>query len=314
MSLGGQELTKPRLGIALGSGGARGWVHVGVLQALKQQGIEPDVVCGCSMGALVGGAYVSGELDSLEAWALTITRMDMLRYLDVNIFNGGVIDGKSIMSMLQNFKEDALIESLEKPFIAVASDLLTGREIWLQEGSLSEAVRASISIPGIFSPQKTGGKWLLDGGLTNPVPVSACRALGAEIIIAVNPTADALGFRYRSHESPEEISPNEPRSALLDRLFDTVPDSIKSGVKAMTPDFLSSDIDRIGYFDVLSSSIDIMTDQIMRSRLAGEPPHIMLQPKLGQFSTLDFHRAEEAITEGRNIVQDALPALQKLIK
>jgi len=306
-------MTKPKLGIALGSGGARGWVHVGVLQALKKHGLEPDVVCGCSMGALVGGAYVSGELDSLETWALSIGRLDMLRYLDINILNGGVIDGESIMSILQNFKKDALIESLEKPFTAIATDLLTGREIWLQDGSLSEAIRASISIPGIFSPQKTGGKWLLDGGLTNPVPVSACRALGAEIIIAVNPTAGVLEYRYRDLETPEEINANEPRSALLDRLFDTVPDRIKSGVKAMTPDFLNADIDRISYFDVLSSSIDIMTDQIMRSRLAGEPPHIMLQPRLGRFGTLDFHRAEEAITEGRNIVQDALPALRKLM-
>lgn len=306
-------MAKPKLGIALGSGGARGWVHVGVLQALKKHGLEPDVVCGCSMGALVGGAYVSGELDSLETWALSIGRLDMLRYLDINILNGGVIDGESIMSILQDFKKDALIESLEKPFTAIATDLLTGREIWLQDGSLSEAIRASISIPGIFSPQKTGGKWLLDGGLTNPVPVSACRALGAEIIIAVNPTAGVLEYRYRDLETPEEINANEPRSALLDRLFDTVPDRIKSGVKAMTPDFLNADIDRISYFDVLSSSIDIMTDQIMRSRLAGEPPHIMLQPRLGRFGTLDFHRAEEAITEGRNIVQDALPALRKLM-
>ncbi len=312
-------MTKPKLGIALGSGGARGWVHVGVLQALKKHGLEPDIICGCSMGALVGAAYVSGELDSLETWALSIGRLDMLRYLDINILNGGVIDGESIMSILQNFKKDALIENLDKPFTAIATDLLTGREIWLQDGSLSEAIRASISIPGIFSPQKTRGKWLLDGGLTNPVPVSACRALGAEIIIAVNPTAGVLEYRYRDLETPEEINENEnenenePRSALLDRLFDTVPDRIKSGVKAMTPDFLNSDIDRISYFDVLSSSIDIVTSQIMRSRLAGEPPHILLQPRLGRFGTLDFHRAEEAITEGRKIVQDALPALRKLM-
>ena len=307
-------MAKPKLGIALGSGGARGWVHVGVLQALKKNGIEPDVVCGCSMGALVGGAYVSGELDSLEAWALSIGRLDMLRYLDIDILNGGVIDGESIMNILKNFKEDSPIESLDKPYIAIATDLLTGREIWLQDGSLSDAIRASISIPGIFSPYKTDGKWLLDGGLTNPVPVSACRALGAEIIIAVNPTANALEYRYRTQELPEDLNPNEPRSVLLDRLFDTVPDSIKSGVKAMTPDFLNADINRLSYFDVLSSSIDIMTDQIMRSRLAGEPPHIMLQPRLGRFSTLDFHRAEEAITEGRRIVQDALPALRKLMQ
>lgn len=307
-------MAKPILGIALGSGGARGWVHVGVLQALKQHGIEPDVVCGCSMGALVGGAYVSGQLDSLETWALAMRRRDMLRYLDIDILNGGVINGESIMSILQSFKEDVPIESLEKPYIAVASDLLTGREIWLQKGSLSEAIRASISIPGIFSPQKIDGKWLLDGGLTNPVPVSGCRALGAEIIIAVNPTAGVLKSRYRPSEQAKETGPIEPRTAMLDRLFETIPDSIKSGVKAITPDFLISDADRINYFDVLSSSIDIMMDQIMRSRLAGEPPHILLQPKLGQLGTLDFHRAEEAITEGHNIVQEALPELQKLMK
>ena len=181
------QTTKPKIGIALGSGGARGLIHVGVLQALKDEGMEPDIVAGCSMGALVGGAFAAGWLDELEEWAVTINRLDIVRLLDIDITNGGLIDGNRIKQFLQDFKGDVRINDLEKPYMAIATDLNTGREIWLQDGSLFDAIRASVSIPGFLTPFQANGKWLVDGGLTNPVPVSACRALGADIIIAVNP-------------------------------------------------------------------------------------------------------------------------------
>lgn len=314
------QMTKPKIGVALGSGGARGWIHVGVLQALKDAGMEPDVVAGCSMGALVGGAFAAGWLDDLEEWALTISRLDIVRLLDVDITNGGLIDGNRIKQFLQDFKGDIGIKDLEKPYMAIATDLNTGREVWLQDGSLFDAIRASVSIPGFLTPFHLNGKWLVDGGLTNPVPVSACRALGADIIIAVNPNANILELRHQAIRkkhadkiAQKKKSAEEPYTAVLDRLLDSVPDLVRDRIKAITPNFLMPGAQPLGYVDVISSSIDIMTDLIMRSRLAGEPPHIMLDPQLGQFGTIEFNRADEAIEEGRRIVQEALPALKKLI-
>jgi NTE family protein len=314
------QTTKPKIGIALGSGGARGLIHIGVLLALKDEGMEPDIVAGCSMGALVGGAFAAGWLDDLEEWVVTITRLDIVRLLDVDITNGGLIDGNRIKQFLQDFKGDIGINDLEKPYMAIATDLNTGREIWLQDGSLFDAIRASVSIPGFLTPFKVNGKWLVDGGLTNPVPVSACRALGADIIIAVNPNANILEFRHQAihKKRADKFAQNkkateEPHTAVLDKLLGSVSDVVRDRITAITPSFLMPGAQPLGYIDVISSSIDIMTDQIMRSRLAGEPPHIMLDPQLGPFGTIEFNRAAEAIAEGRRIVQDALPALKKLI-
>lgn len=314
------QTTKPKIGIALGSGGARGWIHIGVLQALKDEGMEPDIVAGCSMGALVGGAYAAGWLGDLEEWALTISRLDIVRFLDVDITNGGLIDGNRIKQFFLDLKGDMSISDLEKPYMAIATDLNTGREVWLQEGSLFDAVRASVSIPGVLTPFQINGKWLVDGGLTNPVPVSACRALGADIIIAVNPNANILEFRHRAIRKKREDkfaqnkkAAEEPHTAVLDRLLGSVPDVVSDRIKAITPNFLMPGAQPLGYIDVVSSSIDIMTDLIMRSRLAGEPPHIMLDPQLGSFGTIEFNRASEAIVEGRRIVQEALPTLKKLV-
>jgi len=314
------QITKPKIGVALGSGGARGWIHVGVLQALKDAGMEPDIVAGCSMGALVGGAFAAGWLDDLEEWAVTITRLDIVRLLDVDITNGGLIDGNRIKQFLQDFKGDISVGDLEKPYMAIATDLNTGREVWLQDGSLFDAIRASVSIPGLLTPFKLDGKWLVDGGLTNPVPVSACRALGADIIIAVNPNANILEFRNQAirkkltgKNSHTKNFAEEAEMAILDKLVGSVPDLVRDRIAAMTPNFLMPGAQPLGYIDVVSSSIDIMTDQIMRNRLASEPPHIMLDPQLGIFGAIEFNRAAEAIAEGRRIVHDALPVLKNLV-
>ena len=307
-------MTKPKIGIALGSGGARGWCHIGVLRALEEEGIEPDIVAGCSMGALVGAVYAAGELDALEEWAYTVNWRKMASLLDVNLMNGGVIEGKRLMSFLNEIKEDTPIEDLDKPFTAIASDLLTGREIWLQKGPVIEAVRASVGLPGILNPVQINGKWLLDGGMTNPVPVSACRAMGADIIIAVNPSAGLLG----RHVHPNIIKSQENGSALpgmdiLDKLFEAVPDPIRKSLKTLTPDFLESNNNSPNYFDVISTSIDIMMSQILRSRLAGEPPHVMINARLSDVAVLEFNRASEAIEEGRKSVKRAMPSLAEFL-
>ena len=305
---------KPKIGIALGSGSARGWSHVGVLQALADEGIEPDIVCGCSMGALVGAAYVAGELAALDKWARSVNWIKITSFLDIDLTSGGLIEGKRIMSFLQTLREDAPIESFEKPFIAIATELMTGREVWLQQGSMIDAVRASVALPGIFSPVELDGKWLLDGGLVNPVPVSACRALGADIIIAVNLNGDLVG--KHTHQSlSKKTKDKSPSTGLdvLDRLLKEVPSGVGKSLKKLAPDLLLRESKTPGYFDVGASAINIMQDQITRSRLAGEPPHIMLTPQLRDLGILEFNRADEAISEGRRCVKRALPTIKEFI-
>ncbi len=307
-------MSELKIGIALGSGAARGWAHVGVLQALIKEGIEPHIVCGSSMGALVGAAYIAGELETLEKWACSMEWRDIVGFLDIDLTSGGLIQGKRIMNFMQTLKEDAPIESFQKPFVAIATDLTTGREIWLQQGSLIDAVRASIALPGLFSPVKLNDKWLLDGGLVNPVPVSACRALGADIIIAVNLNGDLVDKRPRTSPTKKSRDKAPPHHMeVLDKLFKNLPTKISNSLEKIAPDLLLSGDKTPGYFDVSAGAINIMQDQITRSRLAGEPPHIMLTPQIQGLGILEFNRAEEAIEEGRKTVKRALPLLREYL-
>jgi len=290
---------KPRIGLALGSGGARGWCHIGILRALAEAGLAPDVICGTSMGALVGAAYASGRLDALEAFALSLTRVSVARLVDVNPASGGLVEGQLIERQLKALGYAPTFEALEKPLIAVASDLFGGTEVWLKSGDLVSAVRASIAIPGIFSPVSHDGKWLMDGGMLNPIPVSACRALGADIVIAVDPNSKLHAFRHRERlsKAPED---KEDKVSFLD------------AAPAMLRPYLRTLVEYSGitgpkppnYIEVLSASIDLMTDQIRRSRLAGEPPHVLLSPDLSALSILDFQEAKLAIAAGRRAVEE----------
>ena len=305
-------MTRARIGLALGGGGARGWAHIGVLDALKDAGIEPDIVCGTSMGSLVGAGYVTGRLSVLKDWACSLTSRGMVGLIDLRLKGGGLIDGDEIVALLNRLGIATLIEQAAKPFAAVATSLITGREIWLRTGPIVEAVRASIGIPGIFSPVKHGDDWMLDGGLVNPVPVSVCRALGAEIIIAVNLGSNLVGRRFQAADESKEGATSVPvRPELVARLLEQVPQTWRDQVAQIAPRLLPETAMMPGYFEVLANSLNIMQDQISRARLAGEPPHVMLTPRMGQIGPFEFYRAAEAIAEGRASVQEALPHLRR---
>lgn len=306
-------MTRPRIGLALGSGSARGWSHIGVIDALIEAGIEPSIVCGTSMGSFVGAAYVAGRLDELRQWAEAATWREVAGLLDVRLVGGGLIGGKLIIDFLHQFGITGAIESHPKRYAAVATDLVTGREIWLQDGPIDQAVRASIALPGIFSPARLGDKWLLDGGLSNPVPVSLCRAMGADVIIAVNLNSDLLGRRFQSEPKPSAATeqpalPNE----FVSRLLTQLPRGLREQVAAIAPRLLQHEPASLGYFEVLANSINIMQDHITRARLAGEPPHVMLAPRLHHITLMEFNRANEAIAEGRLCVEQALPIIRRL--
>ncbi len=305
-------MQRSKIGLALGSGAARGWSHIGVIEALVEAGFAPDIVCGTSMGALVGGAFATRRLPALKDWALAADWKAVTALVDVNLMSGGLVDGGRIVDWLAGIGIAGDIETLAVPYAAVATDLSTGREVWLQSGPLDRAIRASIALPGIFSPMEIDGRWLVDGGLVNPVPVSLCRALGADFIIAVNLNEDLLGRRLTKAVS-EAASPPETGKAggLMDTLK-AMPASIRAqlsrfrlfGANGHTP----------GYFDVLANSINIMQDHITRSRLAGEPPHVQILPRLVDLGLLDFHHAGTAIAEGRAATDRVLPIIEAKLK
>jgi NTE family protein len=286
---------KPRLAIALGSGSARGWAHIGVLRALQQAGITPDIVCGTSMGAFVGAAYASGSLDSLEGWARGLTRRDVLGFFDVSLGAGGLIKGEKLLGYTSRLFLDETFADLDKPFACVATDLASGREVWLREGRILDAVRASAALPGLLVPQLLDGCYLVDGGLVNPVPVSLCRALGADIVIAVDLGMDTVGLRSRPGD------PSAPAPAWRQTMGRWL-GLEGEGEKVVRPSLA----------DVVSNSIAIMQARIARSRLAGEPADVLIAPRLGQLGLLDFHRADEAIAAGRRATEHMLPMLRAI--
>lgn len=306
-------MTRPRIGLALGSGSARGWSHIGVIDALAEAGIAPDVVCGTSVGALVGAAYVTDRLAALRQWAEAATWREIVALLDIRYTRGGLIDGALIMELLRGLGIDGPIEDLNRRYAAIATDLASGREVWLQEGPIVDAVRASIALPGIISPMPWRDSWLVDGGLVNPVPVSTCRALGADVIIAVDLNGDLLNRRFGSG-ADLIVSGASPSNAGLARFLAQLPEPVRQQAEQIVPGLLHRGPRAPNYFDVLANSIYVMQDQITRSRLAGEPPHVLLQPRLRGIGVMEFNRAGDAIAEGRAAVQQAMPALARYIR
>ncbi|WP_439597476.1 patatin-like phospholipase family protein [Falsiroseomonas sp.] len=303
-------MAKPRIGIALGSGSARGWAHIGVLEALGEAGIVPDIVCGTSIGALVGAAHAAGRLPQLRDWVAAAGWREIVGLLDVRLTGGGLIDGKDLLAFLNGLGLALPIESLPRPFAAVATDLASGREVWLQNGPLHEAVRASAALPGLFSPALREGRWLVDGGLCNPVPVSVCRALGAEVIIAVNLNGDLVGRRFAA---PAPAASPAPSAEGMGRALRALPAALRDQAVSLAGRLFPPGTATPGYFDVLANSINIMQDQITRTRLAGDPPHVLLLPRLRDMALMDFHRGKEAIAEGRACVEQALPMLRRFL-
>jgi NTE family protein len=303
-----------RIGLALGSGSARGWAHIGVIDSLIEAGIEPDIVCGTSMGALVGAAHVAGRLAELRQWAETATWRKIARLTDLRLSGGGLISGRQVVAFLQGLGISEPIESYSTQYAAVATDMATGREIWLQSGPIHEAVRASIALPGIFSPARMDGKWLLDGGLSNPIPVSVCRALGADVIIAVNLNGELVGRRYTEPEPAAATQPSRISVEVVRRMLGQLPIPLQRSKAANAAPAPPREVQPTpGYFDVLTTAINIMQDHITRTRLAGEPPHVMLVPRLRNIGLMEFNRAEESIAEGRACVEQALPTLRRYL-
>jgi NTE family protein len=303
-------VNKPKVALVLGSGAARGWAHIGVIHQLAEMGIKPDLVVGTSIGSIVGGAYASGHMEEFEEWISGLSRADIIRLLDAKMTGGGFLQGTSLMAAIKERIGDPNIEDLEIPFACVATELGTGREVWLREGSLLDACRASIALPGIFAPARySADRLLLDGGLVNPVPVSLARAMGGDIVIAVNLNDDLIGRHFFVHnsgdsptdeESSRQLAEFEEKNSVVAKWVTKMKSSFGVGLDSYISSLRRKENPDPGLFDVIAGSVDIMQDRITRSRMAGEPPDVHLTPRLSHIGLMDFDLSEESIREGRD--------------
>lgn len=302
---------RPTIGLALGGGAARGFAHIGILRTLLANGIVPDIVVGTSIGAVVGASYASGHLDTLELWAKGLMPRNIFSYLDIRLNGSGLIGGTKLASQLEASFGRTLIDDLPLKFAAVSTEVKTGHEIWITNGPLVDAVRASYALPGIFEPVLIGDRWLVDGALVNPVPVSAARALGAEIVIACNVSTDVFGHGtiISAHgKIPETLdeAPAEPvpEKRGFGKFF--------SAEKTVKREFFGS-AGRPGISTVMVEAFNIMQDRITRSRLAGDPPDVLISPRVGRIGWFDFHRAEETIAHGVRAAERNIESIQEAI-
>ena len=284
-----------KIGLALGGGAARGWAHIGVVRALVAAGIKPDIVMGTSIGAVVGGCHVANRLDDLEDFARSLTKRRVFGYLDFNLAGTGLISGQKLCDRLETHLTDVRIEDLDRRFTAVATEIGSGHEVWLSRGRLVDAIRASYALPGIFKPVKIDGRWLFDGALVNPIPVSVCRALGARYVIAVN-----LNYDISSRSAAANAVIDHAENAQAARP-EAGPGIEKSGIGArwlLTRQLFGRGDDVPGISTVMVDALNIVQDRIARSRLAGDPPDALISPRLHGIGLFDFHKADDLIQRG----------------
>lgn len=300
-----QPRPRPKIGLALGGGAARGWAHIGVLQVFQEAGIRFDVIAGTSIGAVAGGCFAAGRLGELEDFARSLNKRKLIGLLDFNLKGTSLINGEKLSGLLTHGLENMAIEDLPTPFTCVATEVGTGHEVWLSRGPLARAMTASYALPGIFRPQRIGNRWLMDGTLVNPVPVSACRAMDAHIVVSINLNDTTFGRGTVLHQPEniaeniaevEEIETSKNRKSLAEQWF-------SRGDAASPP----------GVSTVMMDALNIMQDRISRSRLAGDPPDIAVSPRVSHIGLYDFHLADEIIALGRKAAKRALPDLKNLM-
>ena len=300
---------RPSIGLVLGGGAARGFAHIGVIRTLVAKGLVPDIITGTSIGAVVGGCYAAGKLDEIETWGRSLTRRSLLGYLDVSFSGSGLLSGGKLADKIAEAIGDVTIDKLPVRYAAIATEIGTGHEIWITRGKLQDAMRASYALPGIFPPIRLGERWLVDGALVNPVPVSVARALGARLVIAVNVNTDMFG---RGTAIPDQGAVPEPEPPIEEEVASRGLFGLFGGEKSAKRRLFGT-ASRPGLSTVMVEAFNIMQDRITRARLAGDPPDILISPRVGRIGLFDFHRAQDAITLGAEAAERALEGFDEVI-
>ena len=284
--------------LVLGSGGARGYAHIGVIQWLEENGYEIRSVVGSSMGALIGGIYALGKLDAYRDWVLTIDKLDVFRLLDFSLGEGGLVKGDRIMNALKEYMEDKRIEDLPIPYTAVASDIANEKEVWINRGNIFDAIRASISLPLFFTPCERNGVYLLDGGILNPVPIAPTFQDGNQRIIAVNLAAAPSG-EYRE---PDEADGGD----------DGMLEKIREFMHTLRP--AGSIRKQLGFYEVVDQAFDAMQGTIARQKIAAYPPDILVEIPRNLCGALEFDRARELMDVGYRAAAAQIPAAEERLR
>lgn len=301
---------QPGIGIALGGGMARGFAHIGVLNALQRHGIRPTLITGTSIGAVVGGCYLAGRLRDLEDWAMHLNRLKIFSYLDFRVRSAGLIGGNKLKALLENYFLDMNIEDLPHPFISIAADLRTGHEVWIRKGPLIEAMRASFALPGVFPPVERNHQFLVDGALVNPLPIAPCQAMGARMTIGVDLNADLMGKAAKPGKAFQTVAgfdmfnENDVPKEEQDKFSSTLTRRLFRREEESSPSL----------FGVMVSALGIMMDRLTRSRLAGDPPDIHIKPQIGHIGLLEFEKAKELIAEGDAATERMMPEIKAAMK
>ena len=313
---GGSRRRRPTVGIVLGAGAARGWSHIGALQELMAMGVTPSIVVGASAGAVVGGCFAAGRLEQLEAFTRSLTKRRVFGLMDVSFSGGGLIGGNKLRARLEDSLSGMNIEDLPIRFASVATEVGTGHEIWLKNGPLIDAICASYALPGIFAPVRWGGRWLMDGALVNPVPINVARALGADIVIAINISSDVLTRGtaiqdplYFAERADSEEAKGEPEAAKRSGIMH----SLSRGARLFHRPSLEGAEGVPGIASVMADAFNITQDRIMRSRLAGDPPDVLITARMTKIGLFEFHRADELIALGREAARKAIDEIREHI-
>lgn len=298
-------MRKIKVGLALGAGAAKGWAHIGVINALNDMGVKIDIVAGCSVGALVGAAYATDHLDDIERWVRSFKYWDVIRLMDFSWRRGGLLRGERVFNAVNEIINTQAISECKLPFGSVVTNLTTGRELWLTEGDIKQAIRASCSMPGLFAPVQFGGYWLVDGAVVNPVPISLARALGADIVIAVD-------LQHDAHLVQQDLFTSQ--SSAENKPLD-IPVNWQQRLKTHIANFSINTPKTIpSAMEIMSTSIQVLENRLKRNRMAGDPPDVLIQPYCPQISMLDFHRADEAISAGKTAAENKFEQLRHLVR
>ncbi len=289
---------KKKVGLALGSGSARGWSHIGAIEAIEEAGIPIHCIAGTSIGAFVGAVYATGDLPSLKEFALQMDWKKVVSYFDVVFPKSGFMDGKKVHDLFSMHTEAKTFADFKIPVSMVATNVETGKKVIINSGNIIESIRASISVPGVFTPVRRDGEWLVDGGLVDPIPVSVVKEMGADFVIAVDLNSDIVSpEKQEQPQSGEKTMPQKQRHDIIQRIsaqYNHAEKAVLSQINRWFPPSPKTP----NIFDIMGSSIGIMQRQVSMINLAVDPPDVLIQPRLGDLKMFDFDQAERSIKEG----------------